>query len=180
MRCPKCFSAIPGLGNAPTKVARCGHRCVFATASSSRIMSRWRHFGWLVTGLTAADEEWNWVVHGQRNERRTSSRDCLVNPTTTRMRFNRHVVLGDTHAVNPDKSRYQMRRVRFADDTGRRVVHDTNATRTHRRADHCRNIRQAKHPSSPAAAFGKSFDDCFQQRIAEADAFYDTRIPSFR
>lgn len=91
--------------------------------------------------------------------------------------FNNYVVLGDSHAVNPDQ-----RGTKCA-CYGLMMIPAGESREIRLRLTHVGESIVTEEAGGDAArfaqvAFGDSFDQCFEDRIREADAFYEDRIPT--
>ena len=130
---------------------------------------------WFACDYQQSPSDWTWLFTD--NETNTNRHPGLpAESEYFKDAINDYVVLGDTKAVNPKQrgtkcAAYgllmvpagQTRTIRC------RLAHVDEPIVTEASQGKVKNFHQA--------AFGDSFDECFEQRIADADEYYATRIP---
>jgi hypothetical protein len=130
---------------------------------------------WLVCDAVEHSHEWTWLfTDNETNIQRHEGFPC--ESEFYKDALNDYVVLGDTHAVNPD------RRGTKCGCYGLLMIPPGQSKVIRLRLAHVDEPIIAQTCGGEpgkffAAAFGDSFDQCFEQRISEADEFYADRIP---
>ena len=143
--------------------------------SLRRFTSRWKAFGFACDELQTPDE-WSWLFTD--NETNATRHPGLPSESEFyKDAFHDYVIIGDTNVVNPKQrgtkcAAYGLEMIGAGESrvVRLRLTHQGEPLIT----DRC----DGEIDRFAEAAFDDSFDTCFQQRIAEADEYYQQRIPT--
>jgi hypothetical protein len=130
---------------------------------------------WFACDAMTDVDEWTWLfTDNETNSHRHP--DLPSESDFFKDAFNNYVVLGDTSAVNPKRQGTKCAAYGLL-----MLPHGHSQTirlRLTRASEPLITERcQGKPEKFCSAAFDETFDDCFEQRVREADEFYTTRIP---
>ncbi len=130
---------------------------------------------WFACDGMGTPEQWTWLfTDNETNVRRHHGLPCESDYYKDAL--NNYIVLGDTHAVNPKQSGTK------CGSYGLMMIGPGQTNTVRLRLSHVDEpiVAEASNGETTnyhSAAFGESFDKCFEDRKRETDEFYATRIP---